>query len=233
MNDETIQDESNLFDRLVDGELTPDERRALLLSLDDQPVATGWRACALAFLESQAWRDDLGQVVQGVEKMTSETGQAAAVWGDGRWLARRAVQWLAIAASLLVTFVLGMSWRGGGSPVSDVSPDTAQLAGMDSPVEAPAPLVVQPNDSLTFWVRDDTGGSQPIHVPLVDAATLDRQLGVEFRSGLPDGVRQHLQSHGYDVQSKRRYAPLWFENGRSLVVPVEDTRIVPVGQIVY
>jgi hypothetical protein len=46
-------------------------------------------------------------------------------------------------------------------------------------------------------------------------------------------VRAQLQDRGYDVQSKRRYAPFWLENGRQMIVPVEDTKIVPVYQNVY
>lgn len=45
------------LDRLVDGELTGDAYRACLKSLDEHP--DGWKRCALAFLEAQAWRNDL------------------------------------------------------------------------------------------------------------------------------------------------------------------------------
>ena len=70
-------------------------------------------------------------------------------------------------------------------------------------------------------------------MPLVDAAALDRQLGVAFQPGLSDAARDQLRKRGFDVQSKQRYAPLWLENGRPMIVPVEDTRIVPVSQPVY
>jgi len=63
--------------------------------------------------------------------------------------------------------------------------------------------------------------------------TLDRELGVSFQSAIPSGIRERLQHRGYDVQSKRRYAPLWLENGQPMIVPVEDTKIVPVGHNVY
>ena len=48
------------FDRLVDDELSDTERRQLLASLDDEPG--GWRCCALAFLEAQAWRQTMRDV---------------------------------------------------------------------------------------------------------------------------------------------------------------------------
>ena len=45
------------IDRLVDGELSRDERRAVLMALDHE--RDGWRQLALAFLESQALRESL------------------------------------------------------------------------------------------------------------------------------------------------------------------------------
>ena len=89
------------------------------------------------------------------------------------------------------------------------------------------------NDALTLWVSNEQGQSQPLRVPLVDAATLDRQLGVEFRPGLNDAARSQLRDRGYKVESKQRYAPLWLENGRPMIVPVEDMKIMPVSQPVY
>lgn len=229
------EDENILFDRLVDDELALDERRRLLLSLDDQP--NGWRRCALAFLEAQSWRADVGQVVRDAaaapDVSSSASRAALAAYRRPTW--RGAIYSLAVAASLLAVFTLGLTWRAGDLPVVDVAPDPGRrVADVAEPTEpAPPPAVRSPRDGLTLWVRDDAGGAQPVHVPLVDAGALDRQFGVEFRSGLPDELREQLRRNGYEVQSKRRYAPLWFENGRSLVVPVEDTRIVPVSQIVY
>jgi hypothetical protein len=89
------------------------------------------------------------------------------------------------------------------------------------------------DDVLTLFVRDETGQTRPIRVPLLDARTLDRQLGLEFQSGVPDEVRNRLEDSGFDIQSKRSYAPLWLEDGRPMFVPVEDTKIVPVRQNVY
>jgi hypothetical protein len=74
---------------------------------------------------------------------------------------------------------------------------------------------------------------QPVRVPLVDANTLDKELGVKFKTGVPDDVRNQLNSDGYAVQTKRQYAPLWLENGRPMILPVEDTKIVPVSNRVY
>src|ERR1017187_1735563 len=50
------------FDLLVDGELSEADRRALLLQLEHEP--DGWRRCALAFLEAQCWKAELGQMAE-------------------------------------------------------------------------------------------------------------------------------------------------------------------------
>ena len=62
MDEESITFDDVLFDRLVDGELSAAERRTLLASLDGRP--SGWRRCALAFLEAQTWQDELGRLIR-------------------------------------------------------------------------------------------------------------------------------------------------------------------------
>src|SRR5436190_22665968 len=62
MNDEVLSsDDTRLLDRMVDGKLNETERRNLLLRLEHSP--DGWRRCALAFLEAQAWRLEARAVV--------------------------------------------------------------------------------------------------------------------------------------------------------------------------
>jgi hypothetical protein len=88
-------------------------------------------------------------------------------------------------------------------------------------------------DALNLWVRDDAGQLRRVRVPLVDANALDDELGLQFQTGVPDDMRDRLEGNGYAVESKRRYAPLWLDNGRPMIVPVEDTKIVPVSNKVY
>ena len=67
-----------VFDRLADGELGPADERALLAALDDEPGA--WRRCALALLEAQAWRRELGPepAVRGKQDRATDDGTVAA-----------------------------------------------------------------------------------------------------------------------------------------------------------
>ena len=231
MHDKSFHDELT-FDRLVDGELSAGERRELLASLDDRP--DGWRRCALAFLEAQSWTEDLGQFVRepvGAAIVGSDAHGDLSRRPSGSASMRHGVPWLAVAAGLLLAFTIGLLWPGAGTPIAEnIAQDPNGQVAEVAP--APAPLDAERrDDTLTLWVRDEGGGARPIRVPLVDAGALDRQLGLQFQTGVPEGVRRRLQDRGFDVQSKRRYAPLWLENGRPMIVPVEDTRIVPVSQV--
>src|SRR5262245_17750719 len=100
--------DQRLLDRLVDGELDAAGRRELLNALDDQPG--GWRRCALAFLEAQAWRSELRGAVR---RRFSVTAPAAAVAAGPRSRHVRLGQAGVIAAALIVAFGAGWLVRPG------------------------------------------------------------------------------------------------------------------------
>jgi hypothetical protein len=227
MNNEPLNDDV-LLDRLVDGELTSTERRRLLESLDGRPE--GWRRCALAFLEAQSWRDELGQVARtpAPKGEESTTPPSKLSNGKSRWIG--GVQFFALAASLLMAFGLGWMQRERAVKLANRAQATNEQVAKVTPQGAIVnPTGAKPGNALTLFVRDEAGKMQPVRVPLVDAGTLDQQLGLQFQPGLTDELRDQLKGKGYAVQSKQQYAPLWLENGRPMVVPVEDTKIVPVS----
>lgn len=227
MNEEFAQDEL-LFDRLVDGELDAAERRRLLESLDARP--DGWRRCALAFLEAQAWRDDLRRMVRTAA--TPAVGQElrpASGAVDRRRIWKRSAAALALAASLFVAFLLGSLRHGGTLAPEQFAQHDGSTNGAVSATAPGAMNAPKSDDAVTLWVLDEGGKTRPVRVPLVDASHLDRSLGLAFQPSLPAAVRDRLAQQGYAVQSKQRYAPLWLEDGQPMVLPVEDMRIVPVS----
>jgi hypothetical protein len=227
-NDEAV------FDRRVDGELPADDRRALLESLDSR--SDGWRRCAIAFLDAQSWGNEFRQLVRESDLSKKAVASPAVEIATNRSAMRRAVTWVAIAASLLTAFSLGVMRRNSENMMAKAPADsqkTEQIAVATPSLDSPEAENDSDPDALTFWVLDDAGQARSIRVPLMDAVALDRELGVEFQPGIPANVRSRLQDRGYHVQSKRRYAPLWLENGQRMVFPVEDTKIVPVSQNVY
>jgi hypothetical protein len=233
MNDNQPLSEDILLDRLVDGELSGNERRQLLESFDKRPE--GWRRCALAFLEAQSWREEMGQVARGI---VSETGApkspALSVPPSGKTSWSSIATWLAMAACLFLAFGLGLMHRERGPSVAGgSSAPSGQVAKSALPSQPSSPKNSTRGDAVTLFVKDDGGRMQPVRVPLVDASTLDKELGMKFQTGVPDDIRNQLQNDGYAVKSKRQYAPLWLENGRPMILPVEDTNIVPVSNRVY
>jgi hypothetical protein len=233
MNDNKPFNENILLDRLVDGELSGGERRQLLESFDKRPE--GWRRCALAFLEAQSWREEMGQVARDRSSQTQESKSPVSFISPSRkspWAA--GAIWLAMAASLLLAFGLGLMQRERGPSIAGGSSNSSgQVANVTSPSNIASPNGAKSSDAVTLFVQGDDGRRHPVRVPLVDAGTLDKQLGVQFQSGLSDDVRHQLKDNGYTVQSKRQYAPLWLEreNGRPMILPVEDTKIVPVSNV--
>ncbi|MEN1679559.1 MAG: hypothetical protein AAGJ46_08190 [Planctomycetota bacterium] len=209
---------AELLDRLVDGELSAQRRRELLASFDAEPAA--WRECALAFLEAQAWRTSL----TGLSEPMSVPSDAAAVSGPRQ--AFPAAAWAAVAATAVLAFGLG-TLLPGGTPTGAAAIKTQSIAE-HSPVEVEPRQVPE---SLTLFVQDDRGERRRISAPLIDAAEFDQQFGLRFPSRVTPALRQQLEGEGYQVSTRRRYAPLYSEHGQPLVVPVEDLQLVPVHSV--
>lgn len=131
-------DRNRLIDRLVDGALTASDRQALLTRLDAEPGGDGWRRCALAFLEAQAWREALGPVARSALPVEVAPGGARRGF--------RRVARLAVAAGVLGAFALGWLARGGAggtaAPVAvrplDVVPSPVVKVPQPDPTPAPA-----------------------------------------------------------------------------------------------
>lgn len=230
----TSRNDEILFDHLVDDELSSAERRALVESLDARP--NGWRQCALAFLEAQSWKTDLKPIATRSQVLDAKNipESVAPRRASERTYFRTAAQWLAVAAGLLVAFKLGsLQIATNTMPIADNVSSKNEPIASDSAAPPGAPRAANPEDALNLWVQDDAGQLRRVRVPLVDASKLDDEHGLVFQTGVPDDVRNRLQNRGYDVQSKRRYAPMWLDNGRQMIVPVEDTKIVPVRNNVY
>jgi hypothetical protein len=126
---ESGPEDQQLLDRLIDGELSPEARRDLLLRLEHE--TGGWRRCALAFLEAQSWGQDFGamlnqpvgaasegSVLAAAVNATTSVAHLAPVSASAaststsstsrRWL-DRAGTLLAIAASFVIAFGLGVA----------------------------------------------------------------------------------------------------------------------------
>ena len=155
MNTVDVGIDQAALDRLVDGEMDEPSRAALLRALDRQPA--GWKRCALAFLEAQAWGEAL--------PATPAAHAAPAKSGSPLPAIRRV---LAVAAAVAVAFGAGFVWRG-----PDRAPQiarTTRVAPAGSPTPAPPPPAV-PEYVVSRMEREGyrvEGGRRVVQVALDD-----------------------------------------------------------------
>jgi hypothetical protein len=224
------------FDRLVDDELNERERRDLLRRLDDEP--NGWRQCALAFLEAQCWKQALGsqptvETAAPTRQLAKSTPRPATVrrsaWGSMLGTA------MAMAASFLLAFwVFSIVERGrlpiagNGDQFANVNPQTvrAPSQGVGS-TQAPWRMVTVKN-------RDGgPGGITAVRVPAVERNDLDQAWLDSIPSVMPDDVRKAFGRAGHEIEQHRELIPVPMEDGRRLVMPVDQVDVHYIGNRSY
>ncbi|MEE8451924.1 MAG: hypothetical protein V3R99_08415 [Thermoguttaceae bacterium] len=226
-------DDDHRFDLLVDGELSESQRRELLAALDDEPG--GWRCCALAFLEAQCWKDEFGSMARGSDK-------PAPAWRQPRTRQGHLGTLLAMAASFLVALLLGSQlqplWRGQSAdpaprmPVAEGTGDTLEPAPQTSPLETPE----RSEELSSSWqmvtldpVVGPDGPSKPMRLPAIQRDTIDQRWLQGRPTAMPDEVLQALVQSGHQIRQHREWMPMRMDDGRQLIVPVEQIEVQYVG----
>lgn len=267
-------EKEHLLDLLVDGELNEADRRELLLWCERDPE--GWRRCAMAFLEAESWSKELAglgpdaasaidRLALAAPRSEPEAGdKAKAKLGSGGgsqsiatpsarsarpW---RAVGWsLAMAASFLVSFALGLWARGGWLPSSSDGSGAApsgMVAGQKSAeqelmdklrrdgLDAGVAPAVRPQEALgqvRLVVDGPNGSSDEIQLPIVEGNFADADFLRNQPSAVPLEVQRVLERMGHRVQQRRELVPLRMQDGRRLIVPVDEVEVHPVGNRAY
>lgn len=230
--------------RLVDGELSGEQYRRLLASLDDEPA--GWRRCALAFLEAQALGQDLPLVRRSLE--TAPNNVATSPTQKTPAENRADISWLAIAASFLVAFSLGIIAPRFFSRHTQEDFTTGNLptsAGNQPPenVTTLRPASFDPqrmrNIGNLQLVVDSGQPDEFREVPVYEVPAyepgqnLDAALTSSFQGSAPPigpELIDLLRGHGYDVRHEQQYVPATLDDGRQMIVPLEGYQITPVSR---
>jgi hypothetical protein len=222
------------FDRLVDGELAAADYQKLLTALDDEP--SGWRRCAMAFLEAQAWRGEMSAIRRGQELAPASPPEVAS--GAGPW--RRWLPLLAVAASFVAAFLGGLAVQ---RHLDRRQLDAGAVARSgDPPAESPRatddqlPTGQEPRSLGNIrLVVDGEQGAQPqqIVLPVYDTNQLGQEWLSQDRSALPDDVIQSLARRGRKVERQIQFLPLPLDDEHQVVVPVEQIQITPVSRRSY
>jgi len=229
-------EDQRLLDLLVDGELNDADRRELLLRLERAP--DGWRRCAAAFLEAQAWRGEARAMVAPRESTAEPAGrpQPASLAG-----ARSSVQiWmpLALAAGLLVATTWVFWDRSSGGVGPEGAGGRGPVVANNQPQNAPSSVVDSgrgnsanglPPQSVQLVVDGGAGGRRNVEVPLVDAAGMDEALFGQWSLALPPEMIRFFEQNGHQVVRERQLRPYELRDGRRIVVPVDQVEIRPVN----
>jgi hypothetical protein len=240
-----------LFDRLADGELSEAQRTELLNSLDQEP--DGWRRCALAFLEAQCWRKELGGLRQ-----TVTAGQApvsSTVAPSPRPIKRRSSPFglagtlTAMAATFLLFLGAGVLWQHSGNRPGNFfgaagSNQIASKMGENSATKSGSQTAIAQNDSQPKnasepwqWVRLSPAGSanpgESVRLPALERDRMDQQWLQSMPSPIPQSVVQALERSGYQVRTQQELMPMPLKDGRQLVVPVDKVQLQYVGNPTY
>jgi hypothetical protein len=225
MNDSFEDLDQPLLDKLVDGELSNVEQRALLLQLDDTPHV--WRRLALTFLEAQAWQRELRTVSAAVIPP-----DVTVVSPPVRKPRRQWSMVTAMTASVCVIFGLGFtcgSLRPTNSPtVVDWTSPGPKAGPASAENQEPSPEMVR------LYLAGDTPGTfHEVDLPLLEATNDGSALLADGPSFIPHQVRRTLERMGHEVQEQRQFVPVQLLDGREAVVPVDDVHVRFVGQKSY
>jgi len=240
MNDLQLQ-----IDLLVDGELSEDERRELLLRLEREP--DGWRTCALALLEAETLRESLGSWADGetaasqaTESRVENVTAKDASFGTSTWLRKARPVVLAVAASLLVGFFIGERLVSSGllhkSAPTIAMPEDFLDEDMIDPVEetpmtfAETPVpdpdeTEHPIDSpwklVSFYGEDSEAEEPEFELPCREAASPD-DVWADDPMTFANSLAESLQAPGRNVQVTQRHWSVPADDGSTIIVPVEE-----------
>jgi hypothetical protein len=248
MTNPTPQPNVARFDRLVDGELSSAEYQALLAALDEEP--DGWRRCALSFLEAQALERELGSLrSERIEPAAAPSLALVQPSPQPQALPHRVsypLMALAVAASFLVAFGLGLAIRHDGSPdgtgtgqIAETNPpapsqsDDRALASNDRNADSgssPAPRAGdQPMGNVTLVVDGQRPADQQrVEVPLYNYDQVGQDYLTSDQSALSPEVREMLERNGHQFRSHRQLVPMRLNDGQQAVFPMEEVEILPV-----
>jgi hypothetical protein len=221
--DENIQSANpeHQVDLLVDGELSESARHELLLHLEHEPG--GWRRCALAFLEAQCWKAELGQIAPPAANEAAPT-KTVALGPIGRRQSWRqhAATLLSIAASFLLALVMGMGLTGNWSGSSSHLPSSSHVEA----TKADDWEMV----NLTSDKPADGHQAATVCVPAQCRDSLDQDMLEHIPDAIPPEMQQAFERSGHRVVQQREIVPVQMKDGRRLVVPVDHIEIHYVGR---
>lgn len=242
--------------RLVDGECTPADIRAILLAAKNDPAR--WEQIAVALLEDRAWQCQiqsqsdllpLGQVTSALAQAQPTTHSTSDSLSQTNPTSRRnsavverssfpLLTWFVMAASLFAVACLGYSIGQHRSTSNSVelaqssSPDRPpadRLLGDPSPRTTLASLPPDYRMQLPATDRHSDRLQPSGEVPLYNIKSMDqwRELDQPQTLNLTPQALADLNASGIGVQKDFDVLSGEFEDGRVFLVPIRSIRLAP------
>lgn len=171
------------LDLLVDEELPEDRRRALLLQLDRDPSGGGWRTLSMRFLERQAERRSVRDLIAGGRLLPVEESPANYRIPRSYWAGWRGVS--SIAAGLLIAVgsaVMTGYWvqhRAASTPAP--TNEIAKTAALPGPaVGAP-----QAEPAVEYRVVSDKPFTEALFAPSANGEAYTQRRSVIIQPDTP------------------------------------------------
>ncbi len=220
------------IEQLVDGELPPAERVALLATFDDHP--DHWRHCALAFIESQALSEafrDLG--MQNSDEHDQPEFEPMPIHRSTPRVWRR----LLAAAMIGLVFLLGLI-IGQVAQQETATPVVVENDGPEPQPTRPVNADPQPDRSAKtapayVEIRDKDGRSDPIRVPVVNGARINPDWLAQKPADIPEYMIQVMARKGYEIKRHRELVSVPGPDGQKVLIPVEKVSWAYVGHRVH
>lgn len=246
-----------VLDWLADGELSPSELRCVVAALDRTPDE--WRRCGLAFLESQALKQALGDDTRfesafgPADRTPPPHGKAAVsanpaspltaspataetlpLEGVRTAIPAKPIRFEPTRWQLAATVLLSLSVGGWAGP---------RLGDWFDPPAAP-----EPGQTAAITIPGPVPGTQPqappgagvefVHMTVADDQQGERTIRVpvlpkadwtEAAPLLPQDDRARLEAAGHVVREQGLLMPVTLPDGRVVLVPVRQLHVGPVA----
>jgi hypothetical protein len=244
------------IDRIVDGDLSPAQLGAALDRLDRTP--DGWRRCALAFLESQCWRESLRAPVELVGLPTASVRSTRPSFAaEKRPVTIPWTRGVIAAGFAAVAFATG--WLSHppypASEDRDVGPQRAPAVAADdrkvSTSQSEGPVTVDALSPAGYGefapppeprFRPDSSDSVVMvgrlrigppggstEVPIFAGPQIDEEWLQNQPPALDEYQRALLERQGYQVDQQRRIITAILPDGRRVSVPIDQVQVLYTG----
>jgi hypothetical protein len=146
---------------------------------------------------------------------------------------------LSMAASFLLAFTLGLLIRGGtlsrtATPSQNAIDDARNnQVALESPDAALGGRTQRPLDNVRLVWDGPPGQSQSIELPVVEGKSLDENWLHSDSSAFPPEILRALEKMGHRVEQRRELVPFEMQDGRRLIVPVDQVEVQPVSRRAY